>query len=117
MPETPVSSPQPPAQRQLGADDRTQAGGLRGLVEPWRAVEAVAIEQGHGGIAEHRGAVDERLGQRRGPEEAEGGGGVEFYVHGEARNREQGTGNRNDANYDAAGRSSACTSASSNRPV
>ncbi len=78
----PVSSPQPPAQRQLGADDRMQAGGLRGLVKTRRAVEAVAIEQGHGGIAEQRGAVDERLGQRRGPEEAEGGGGVELYVHG-----------------------------------
>jgi hypothetical protein len=42
-------------------------------MEAGGAVDAVAIEQRHGRVAEHRRTVDERLGQSGGPEEAEGG--------------------------------------------
>ena len=52
----------------------------RGLVEPRRAVDAVAIEERHGRIAEIGGAIDERFGQRRALQKAEGGGGVELDV-------------------------------------
>ena len=51
--------------RQLRADDGAEAGGFRGLMEPRRAVDAVAIEQRHRGIAESGRALDERFGQRR----------------------------------------------------
>ena len=49
---------------QLGADDGTEAGGFGGLMETWRAVDAVTIEQGQRGIAERGGTLDQRLGQR-----------------------------------------------------
>jgi hypothetical protein len=88
-PETRVPSPE---KRELGADDRFEAGGAGRLVKAGGAVDAVAIEQRHRRIAKQRRAVDERLGQAGGPEEAEGGGGVEFDVHGGAR--DSGLGDR-----------------------
>jgi hypothetical protein len=49
-------------------------------MKPRRAVDAVAIEKRDGGVAEIRGAVDDRLGKRSALEKAEGGGGVELDV-------------------------------------
>ena len=54
-----------PCDRQLRADDRAQPGGGRGLVKPRRAVDAVAIEQRHGRVAEIGGAIDDRFRERR----------------------------------------------------
>ena len=56
-------------------------GGTRGLVKARRAVDAVAIEQRERRIAELGGALDERFGQRRALQKAEGRGGVELDVH------------------------------------
>ncbi len=67
---------------ELGADEGTQAGGFGRLMEARGAVKAVAVEQRDRGVTEQRRALDERLGQGGRPEEAEGGRGVEFYVHG-----------------------------------
>jgi hypothetical protein len=50
-------------------------------VKARRAVDAVAIEQRQRGIAEIGRPVDERLGERRALEKAEGGRGMEFDVH------------------------------------
>ena len=58
----------------------------RGLVKARRAVDAVAIEQRQRGVAEIGRAIDERFGQRRALEKAEGGGGVELDVHGRITN-------------------------------
>ena len=55
-------------------------GGGRGLVEPRRAVDAVAIEERHGRVAEIGGAIDDRFRERRALQKAEGGGGVELDV-------------------------------------
>ena len=66
--------------RQLRADDRLDAGALRGEVKARRAVDAVAIEQRERRIAERRGAVDERFGQRGAVEKREGGGGVSMQL-------------------------------------
>ena len=54
---------------------------LGGQVEAWGAVEAVAIEQGHGGHMLLGAGGDQVLGQGSAFEEAEGGTGVEFDVH------------------------------------
>jgi hypothetical protein len=54
---------------------------LGGQVEAWGAVEAVAIEQGHGGHLLLGANGDQVLGQGSALEEAEGGTGVEFDVH------------------------------------
>ena len=56
--------------RQLGADERTQAGGEGGFVEARGAGDAVAVEQRHRRIAEHGRAIDQRLGHRRRAQEA-----------------------------------------------
>ena len=68
--------------RQLRADDRLDAGALRGEVKARRAVDAVAIEQRERRIAERRGAVDQRFGQRGAVEKRKGGGSVQFDIHG-----------------------------------
>ena len=68
--------------RQLGADDRLEAGALGGEVKARRAVDAVAIEQRQRRIAERRRALDQRFGQRRAVEKRKGGRGVEFDIHG-----------------------------------
>ena len=52
-------------------------------MEARRAVDAVAIEQRERRIAELGGALDERFGQRRALQKAEGGGGVKLDVHDE----------------------------------
>jgi hypothetical protein len=49
--------------RQFGADDGAEAGGVGGAIELRRAVDAVAIEQRNGGIAQRRRSRDERLRQ------------------------------------------------------
>ena len=54
---------------------------LGGQVEAWGAVEAVAIEQGHGGHAQTGTGGDQVFGQRSAFEKAEGGAGVEFNEH------------------------------------
>src|SRR4029453_893452 len=67
-----VLRPLSSGERQLRADDRLQAGFLRGEMKARSAVDAVAIEQRERGIVERRGAIDERLGQRRTAEQGEG---------------------------------------------
>jgi len=70
---------------------RPHARPARGHVEAGRAVDAVAIEQGHGGQLQLGGALDERFGQGSTLEEAEGGAGVEFGVeHGGCPGSEEG---------------------------
>ena len=66
--------------RQLGADDGAEAGGFGGLMKARRAVDAVAIEQRERGIAERRGTLDERFGQRRAAEKRKRRRGVELDV-------------------------------------
>ena len=65
---------------QLGADDGADAGGLRGLMEARRAVDAVAIEQRDRRIAERRRALDERFRQRRAAQERKGRRGMKLDV-------------------------------------
>ena len=48
---------------QLGADDGPEPCLLRGLVKARRAVDPVAIEQGHRGVPVTRGLIDERFRQ------------------------------------------------------
>ena len=50
-------------------------------MESRRAVDAVGVDERQRGISERRGALDERLGQRRSLEEAECRRGVELDVH------------------------------------
>ena len=59
-------------QHQLRADERLDAGLLRRHEEAWRAVDAVALDEGHGGKVVRRGMGDEILGERGGVEEGEG---------------------------------------------
>src|SRR3954466_11032680 len=81
------------AQRQFGANDRLQSRFLRGEMEPRRAIHAVAIEERERRVAERRGAIDERLGQRRAVEKGKGGGGVELGVwHGVGAKGAKGAG-------------------------
>jgi hypothetical protein len=70
---------------QLAADDRLDAMGRRGLVKPRGTVDAIAVEQRDGRIAERCGAGDDFFGKRRSFEKAEGRRGVKFDVHGKAR--------------------------------
>ena len=65
----------------IGADVGSEAGFLGGEVETRGAVEAVAVEQRHGGELILGGDGDQVLGQGRAFEEAEGGAGMEFDVH------------------------------------
>jgi hypothetical protein len=62
--------------RDLTADDSLDPGSPCRLVEPRRAVDAVAIDERERRVAQRRRAFHERLGQRRRLEEAEGGGSV-----------------------------------------
>ena len=62
------------------ADVRAHAGLLRGHVKARRAVDAVAVHDGHGGHAELRAGAGQLLGDAGAFEEAEGGAGVEFDV-------------------------------------
>jgi len=55
---------------------------LGGEIEARRAVEAVAVEQGHGGHLESGADGDQVLRQSGALEEAESGAGVEFDVQG-----------------------------------
>jgi hypothetical protein len=48
-----------------------------------QAVDAIAVEERDGGVAELGGALDERFGQRGALQKAEGRGRVELDVHGE----------------------------------
>jgi hypothetical protein len=68
--------------RQLGADDGFQAGLACRPVKPWSAVHAIGIEQRQCRIAERRGALDKRFGERSPLEKAERGGAMELDVHG-----------------------------------
>ena len=72
--------------RQFRADDGSQTRLLRGLMESRRAVHAIGVEQRERGIAERGRALDERFGQRRSLQEAEGRRGVELDVHGSIDN-------------------------------
>ena len=51
--------------RQFRSNNRAEARCGGGLVEPRRAVDAVAIEERDGGIAEIGGTIDDRFGKRR----------------------------------------------------
>ena len=70
------------AYRQLRPDDRLQPRLLCGFMKSWRAVDAIRDEQRERGIAERRGTLNERFGQRRALKKAESGSGVELDVHG-----------------------------------
>lgn len=74
----------------FGADVGFYLRFIRGQVEAWGAVDAVGVEQRHGGHLEVLAHADQFLGQGRAFEEAEGGAGVEFDV----RHRGQGLGIR-----------------------
>ncbi len=64
----------------LRADERAQPGLLRRLVEPRRAVDAVAVDERDRREAALGGALDQVLGQRGAVEEREGGGGAQLDV-------------------------------------
>ena len=64
------------------ADVGAEPGLFRGHVEARRAVDAVAVHQGHGGHAESGAGAGQFLGDSGAFEEAESGAGVEFDVHG-----------------------------------
>jgi hypothetical protein len=50
-------------------------------MESRRPIHTVGIEQRERRVAERRGSLDERFGERGALQEAEGGGGVEFDIH------------------------------------
>jgi len=52
-------------------------------MEARRAVDAVAIEQRQRRVAERRGALDERLGQRGAVEKGKSRRRVKFDIHGD----------------------------------
>src|SRR5258706_16222825 len=54
---------------------------LSGHVEAWRAVDAVAVGERDGRQFERGGVRGQLLGQGSAGQEAEGGTGVELYVH------------------------------------
>ena len=62
----------------LGADVRAETGLLRGHVEARGAVDAVAVDDGHGGHVEAGAGAGEVLGDGGAFEEGESGAGVEF---------------------------------------
>src|SRR5439155_10818128 len=68
--------------RELRADDRTNARRERRLVKSWRTVHAIPIEQGERRVAEIGGPIDERLGQRRALQKTEGRCRMQFDVRG-----------------------------------
>ena len=70
------------ADRQFRADNRLQPRLFRRFMESRRAVHTIGVEQRERGVAKRGGALDERLGQRRSLQEAEGRSGVELDVHG-----------------------------------
>lgn len=65
----------------FGADVSLDLGFVRGEVKARGAIDAVGIEQRHGGHLEVLAYSDEFLGQGRAFEKAESGAGVEFDVH------------------------------------
>ncbi len=69
-------------ERHLGAGDRLETERLRRLRERHRAVQAVAIGEGEGLIAELVGGRDEILGERGTVEKRESGVAVQLGVHG-----------------------------------
>ena len=64
--------------RELGADDGLDPGSGRGLVEPRRAVKAIAIDQRQRAVAQGRRPIDQRFRRRGATEEREGRYGVEL---------------------------------------
>src|SRR2546429_8117285 len=64
----------------LGADVGADACFLGGHVEAGCAVDAIAIDQGHGGHAEIGARRDQIFRQRSAFEETEGGAGVELDI-------------------------------------
>ena len=60
-------------------------------MESRRAGDAVAIEQRNRGIAERGGAIDEHLRERGSAKETEGGGSVQFDIHGRTPQRHRDT--------------------------
>ena len=69
------------SERELGADDRADAGSQRGAMKAGRAVNAVTIEQRDRGISVVCCVIDQRFRKRGSFEKAEGGGGVELDIH------------------------------------
>jgi len=67
--------------REFGANERPNPGGECGLMKPRRPRHAVAIDQRHGRIAEHGGAIDQRFGQRGRAQKTECRGGMKLDVH------------------------------------
>ena len=67
----------------LGADVGAESGFFHSHVKARRAVDAVAVDDGHGGHAEPRAGAGEFLGDGGPFEEGESGAGVEVGVHGE----------------------------------
>ena len=65
---------------ELGADEGTQAGAAGGLVEARHAVEAVAVGQGEGAMAELGGAVRQVLRVRGALQEGEGAAAAQLDV-------------------------------------
>lgn len=65
----------------FGADVSFDLDFVRGEVEARGAIDAIGVEQRHGGHLEVLAYSDEFLGQGRAFEEAESGSGVEFDVH------------------------------------
>ena len=68
-------------ERHLGADDGLEAEARARAVELGRAVEAVGVDERHGGLLELRRPLGQGLRQGRRLEKAEGAPGVQLDVH------------------------------------
>ncbi len=67
-------------QGKFGADDRLEPGLDRGVIKARRAVEAVAVTQGEGRVAQFGCAIDQVLGLRSALQEAKGTARAQFNV-------------------------------------
>src|SRR5579872_6299148 len=67
-------------ERQVGADDRLEAGFLRGLIKARMTIDTVAIAHRKRGIAEFRRAICQILGRSGAFEEAESSARAQFDV-------------------------------------
>jgi len=67
--------------RNFRADVRLDLGFVGGEMKAWRAVNAVGVEQRHGGHGELRACCHEFLGHRGAFEKAESRAGMKFDVH------------------------------------
>ena len=75
------------AEGDLGPDEGAHAGGVGGVVKTRRAVESVAVAEGHGGEFEARGGPREIGGQGGTAQKTESAVGVKFDVGGRRRGR------------------------------